>query len=114
MSTSETIDALYRDESRRVFATLVRILGDFDLAEDAMHDAFGAAMEKWPDTGIPENPVAWLVSTGRFRAIDTIRRGTRFQSLSDQEETIPTQPDELEAVGDEVLRLIFTDRKSVV
>ena len=108
MSTSETIDALYRDESRRVFATLVRILGDFDLAEDAMHDAFGAAMEKWPDTGIPENPVAWLVSTGRFRAIDTIRRGTRFQSLSDQEETIPTQPDELEAVGDEVLRLIFT------
>jgi RNA polymerase sigma-70 factor (ECF subfamily) len=108
MTTIETIETLYQAQSRRVFATLVRILGDFDLAEDAMHEAFGAALEKWPNTGIPENPVAWLVSTGRFKAIDTIRRGTRFQSLSDHEDTIPSLPNEPEVVGDEVLRLIFT------
>ncbi len=108
MKVTTAIETIYRQDSRRVFATLVRILGDFDLAEDATHDAFSAAMEKWPETGVPENPVAWLVSTGRFKAIDTIRRGTRFQSLGDKEETLSTQPEVPEVVGDEVLRLIFT------
>ena len=108
MKVTTAIETIYRQDSRRVFATLVRILGDFDLAEDATHDAFSAAMEKWPETGVPENPVAWLVSTGRFKAIDTIRRGTRFQSLGDKEETLSTQPEDPDVVGDEVLRLIFT------
>lgn len=108
MHIPDTIDNLYQTESRRVFATLVRLLGDFDLAEDSMHDAFGAAMEKWPETGIPENPVAWLVSTGRFKAIDTIRRGTRFQSLTESHDQAIDPEQELEVVGDEVLRLIFT------
>src|SRR5207247_7909308 len=80
----EAVDAVYRTESRRVFATLVRLLGDFDLAEEALHDAFRAALEQWPDEGIPANPRAWLVSTGRFKAIDGIRRHARFDSLDDQ------------------------------
>ncbi len=105
---TDTIESLYQTESRRVFATLVRILGDFDLAEDAMHDAFSAAMEKWPATGVPENPVAWLVSTGRFKAIDTIRRGTRFQTLTESHDKAIDPDQEPEVVGDEVLRLIFT------
>lgn len=105
---SLSIDEIYRSDSRRVFATLVRILGDFDLAEDAMHEAFVFAAEKWPDAGIPENPVAWLVSAGRFKAIDTIRRGTRFQAISEREEEISEIMREPEVVGDEVLRLIFT------
>ena len=103
-----SIESLYQTESRRVFATLVRILGDFDLAEDAMHDAFSAAMEKWPATGVPENPVAWLVSTGRFKAIDNIRRGTRFQTLTEHHDKAIDPEQEPEVVGDEVLRLIFT------
>ncbi len=104
----QSIDDLYRAESRRVFATLVRLLGDFDLAEDSMHEAFSAAMEKWPQTGVPENPVAWLISTGRFKAIDTIRRGTRFQTLTESHDAAIDIDHEHEAVGDEVLRLIFT------
>src|SRR5262245_20199977 len=76
----ETLDGLYRTESRRIFATLVRLLGDFDLAEDALHDAFRAAVEQWPRDGIPANPRAWLVSAGRFKAIDTLRRRARFDS----------------------------------
>jgi RNA polymerase sigma-70 factor (ECF subfamily) len=72
-----TAEAIYRAESRRVFATLVRLLGDFDLAEEALHDAFRAALEQWPRDGVPENPRAWLVSTGRFKAIDGIRRSRR-------------------------------------
>jgi len=70
----EAVDAIYRSESRRVFATLIRLLGDFDLAEEALHDAFRAALEQWPRDGVPTNPRAWLVSAGRFKAIDGIRR----------------------------------------
>ena len=76
----QTVDVVYRSESRRVFATLVRILGDFDLAEEALHDAFAAAVEQWSRDGIPGNPRAWLVSAGRFKAIDAIRRRTRFDA----------------------------------
>src|SRR5580698_7463495 len=73
----EKVDAIYRTESRRILATLIRLLGDFDLAEEAMQDAFASALTGWPQSGVPENPRAWLVSTGRFKAIDTIRRRTR-------------------------------------
>src|SRR3954451_6623589 len=80
----ENIDAIYRADSRRVFATLSRLLGDFDLAEEALHDAFTSAMKQWPEEGVPENARAWLVSAGRFKAIDTIRRRARFDaSLAD-------------------------------
>src|SRR3990170_1661873 len=75
---SEVLDDLYRTESRRVFATLVRLLGDFDLAEEALHDAFAAAVEQWSRDGVPANPRAWLISTGRFKAIDALRRRARF------------------------------------
>src|SRR3990172_7463092 len=72
----DAVDSVYRSESRRVFATLIRLLGDFDLAEEALHDAFRAALEQWPRDGVPENPRAWLISAGRFKAIDGIpRRG---------------------------------------
>src|SRR6187402_288451 len=74
----DVVDAIYRVESRRVLATLIRLLGDFDLAEEAVHDAFTAALERWPLDGVPENPRAWLVSTGRFKAIDVLRRRARF------------------------------------
>ena len=77
-SMRETVDAVYRAESRRVFATLVRLLGDFDVAEEALHEAFRAALEQWPQEGVPANPRAWLVSAGRFKAIDAMRRGARF------------------------------------
>ena len=70
----EMVDSLYRTDSRRVFATLVRVLGDFELAEEALHDAFAAAVEQWPREGVPANPRAWLVSAGRFKAIDAMRR----------------------------------------
>jgi len=80
-SIPATVDAIYRGDSRRVFATLVRLLGDFDVAEEALHDAFRAALEQWPREGVPANPRAWLVSTGRFKAIDGIRRRARFVSL---------------------------------
>src|ERR1700692_511870 len=86
-------ETIYRTESRRVFATLVRLLGDFDLAEEALHDAFRAALEQWPRDGVPENPRAWLVSAGRFKAIDGIRRRARFDSMEDVAE-------EVEAVAD--------------
>src|SRR5262245_58452139 len=76
----ELVDAVYRTESRRVFATLVRLLGDFDLAEEAMHDAFASAVEQWPRDGAPANPRAWLVSAGRHKAIDTLRRRARFDA----------------------------------
>src|SRR3954468_4806519 len=78
------VDEVYRAESRRVFATLIRVLGDFDLAEEAMHDAFAAAVEQWTRDGIPDNPRAWLVSAGRFKAIDTIRRRARFDASLSQ------------------------------
>src|SRR5574339_1218632 len=74
------VAAVYQSESRRVLATLIRLLGDFDLAEEAMHEAFAAAVEQWPREGVPANPRAWLVSAGRFKAIDTLRRRARFDA----------------------------------
>ena len=76
----EAVDAVYRAESRRVLATLIRLLGDFDLAEEALHEAFAAAVEQWPREGVPANPRAWLVSAGRFKAIDAMRRRARFDA----------------------------------
>src|ERR1700677_875379 len=76
----EMVDALYRSHSRRVLATLIRLLGDFDRAEEAMHDAFVAAVEQWPQQGVPANPRAWLISAGRFKAIDGMRRRARFDA----------------------------------
>jgi RNA polymerase sigma-70 factor, ECF subfamily len=113
-SVREVVDAVYRAESRRVLATLIRLLGDFDLAEEAVHDAFGAALEQWPNKGVPANPRAWLVSTGRFKAIDSMRRRARFEaSLPELAEQLAAgasdgeERDE-EAVEDDRLRLIFT------
>ena len=109
----DATDAIYRAESRRVFATLVRLLGDFDLAEEALHDAFRAALEQWPRDGVPANPRAWLVSAGRFKAIDGIRRRSRFDSMEDVAEQVDavideTAPWDSEAIEDDRLRLIFT------
>ena len=109
----ETAEAVYRAESRRVFATLVRLLGDFDLAEEALHDAFRAALEQWPRDGVPANPRAWLVSAGRFKAIDGIRRRARFVSVEDVAEQVDAIPDdapqwENEGIEDDRLRLVFT------
>jgi RNA polymerase sigma-70 factor, ECF subfamily len=107
------IDAIYRAESRRIFATLIRLLGDFDLAEEAVHDAFRAALEQWPRDGVPANPRAWLVSAGRFKAIDGIRRRARFDSIDDVAEAVDAIVDESvqydgEGIEDDRLRLIFT------
>ncbi len=77
----EIVDAVYRSESRRVLAALIRLLSDFELAGDALQDAFAAAVEKWPRDGVPDNPRAWLISTGLFKAIDVIRRRARFEAL---------------------------------
>lgn len=107
-------EAIYRAESRRVLATLIRLLGDFELAEEALQDAFTAAMAQWPQEGLPRNPRAWLVSAGRFRAIDTIRRRARFdaaaQRIAEQIDTVaqPVDFDDDDAIGDDRLRLIFT------
>ena len=78
---SRTIETLYRSESSRVLATLVRLLGDLDLAEESMHEAFAAALDTWPKTSIPDKPRPWLISTARFKAIDVIRRRARFQGV---------------------------------
>ena len=107
------IGAVYRNVSRRVFATLIRLLGDFDLAEEALHDAFSAALEKWPRDGMPANPRAWLVSVGRYKAIDRLRRSARFDPLDDVARSLAAEgdealPDEMERVEDDLLRLIFT------
>lgn len=106
---TELIERLYRDESRRVLATLIRLLGDFDLAEEALHEAFRSAVEQWPREGVPDNPRAWLVSAGRFRAIDSLRRQRRFQPL-DERVDVPGEDDaqEVEVLEDDRLRLIFT------
>ena len=109
----EAVDTVYRSDSRRIFATLIRLLGDFDLAEEALQDAFRAALEQWPRDGVPGNPRAWLVSTGRFKAIDGIRRRARFDPLDDEIEpvdpaTLDTTPWDSESVADDRLRLIFT------
>lgn len=102
------LDAIYRDESRRVLASLIRLLGDFDLAEEALHEAFRAAMEQWPEAGIPANPRAWLVSAGRFKAIDQLRRLRRFQPLDEQAELPDATVLDDELLEDDRLRLIFT------
>jgi RNA polymerase sigma-70 factor (ECF subfamily) len=105
------VEAVYRSESRRVLATLIRLVGDFDRAEEAMQDAFAAAVEQWPQTGVPANPRAWLISTGRFKAIDAFRRRARFDQvtaeLANREAVDPLEWDE-PAVVDDRLRLIFT------
>ena len=110
-----TVDAVYRSESRRVLATLIRLLGDFELAEEALHDAFAAALEQWPREGLPASPRAWLISTGRFKAVDKLRRAARFDSLDERAEQLEAlvdegtlQPVDEEAVKDDRLRLIFT------
>src|SRR5882672_7918141 len=109
-SPQQTVEALYRTESRRVFATLVRLLGDFDLAEEALSDAFRAALEQWPSEGVPDNPRAWLVSTGRFKAIDAIRRRARFDALDDEqaESLAAEEAPDAEPIEDDRLRLVFT------
>lgn len=113
-TTADTIGAVYRAESRRVFATLVRLLGDFDLAEEALHEAFTVALERWPAQGVPRNPRAWLVSTGRFRAIDALRRRARFEAslatLAEELGAAASPPPDVddENIADERLRLIFT------
>ncbi len=113
-SIREIVDAVYRSESRRVLATLIRLLGDFDRAEDALHDAFRAALEQWPRDGVPANPRAWLVSAGRFKAIDAMRRRARFDALQAElaeqlnAEASDTVELDDESVADDQLRLIFT------
>ncbi len=109
----ETVESVYQAESRRILATLIRLLGDFDLAEEALHDAFRAALEQWPRDGVPANPRAWLVSAGRFKAIDMLRRRARFDAslveLSKQlDEATHNSAYEGEDVEDDRLRLIFT------
>ncbi|WP_052571750.1 RNA polymerase sigma factor [Geothrix fermentans] len=109
----DLLDALFRSESRRILATLIRLLGDFDLAEDGMHDAFTAALESWPRDGVPRNPRAWLVSTGRFKAIDRLRRSARFKTPLEGLAEIPDEEapgfmEGQEGIEDDRLRLIFT------
>jgi len=111
----EAVESVYRTESRRVLATLIRLLGgDFDLAEEALHDAFAAALDRWPRDGLPANPRAWLVSAGRFRAIDVLRRRARFDaSVADVADRLGdgvTQPEahDDETIVDDRLRLVFT------
>jgi RNA polymerase sigma-70 factor, ECF subfamily len=120
MSEASTDDArvaverIYRAESRRVLASLIRLLGDFDRAEEALHDAFAAALQQWPGSGVPANPRAWLVSAGRFKAIDAARRGARFDAsrsaIANELEQRHAPPPELddESLDDDWLRLIFT------
>jgi RNA polymerase sigma-70 factor, ECF subfamily len=114
MGVGETVEEIYRTESRRVLATLIRLLGDFDRAEEALHDAFATAVERWPADGVPANPRAWLVSTGRFKAIDAMRRRARFDkslaALAEQIETAAADPAEEpdEGLEDDRLRLVFT------
>jgi len=108
----DQVEALYRTESRRVLATLIRLLDDFDLAEEALHDAFAAAVEQWETEGVPANPRAWLVSTGRFKAIDRLRRDARFETgSSPMIDSLEASPDPLrydDELEDDRLRLIFT------
>jgi RNA polymerase sigma-70 factor (ECF subfamily) len=110
----EVVDSVYRTESRKVLATLIRLLGDFDLAEEALHDAFIAALDQWPREGMPNNPRAWLISTGRFKAIDAIRRRSRFEALpEDVDRRLAADSDDPTAwsdasIKDDRLRLIFT------
>ena len=110
---SRTIETLYRSESGRVLATLVRLLGDMDLAEESMHEAFAAALESWPQTGIPDNPRPWLISTARFKAIDAIRRrarrdGAQRDLIAEMESRVNDAPSGDEEIEDDRLRLIFS------
>src|SRR5258708_10987484 len=110
---SRTIETLYRSESGRVLATLVRLLGDLDLAEEAMHEAFAAALESWTLAGIPDKPRPWLISTARFKAIDAMRRRARFDGaqrdlVAHIESRVNDAPPEEEEIEDDRLRLIFT------
>ncbi|WP_217475477.1 RNA polymerase sigma factor [Stutzerimonas stutzeri] len=111
-ASQRAVEAIYRSESRRVLATLIRLLGDFDLAEEALHDAFFAALQQWPADGIPANPRAWLVSAGRFKAIDGLRRRARFNAslslLADQLDTAEEPDWDLDGLEDDRLRLVFT------
>jgi RNA polymerase sigma-70 factor (ECF subfamily) len=120
-AVARTVDEVYRRDSRRVLATLIRLLGDFDLAEEAVHEAFRAAVEQWPREGVPGNPRAWLVSAGRFKAIDGIRRRARFDEAAEAlahhletvmpaspEGTVPEEPASEAGLEDDRLRLIFT------
>ncbi len=111
----ELLDTLYRADSGRILATLIRLLGDFDLAEEAMHEAFAAALSQWPKSGVPGNPRPWLISTGRFKAIDTLRRRARFEAsqgeLARQLEAQWNSAEgtqEEDGLEDDRLRLIFT------
>ena len=108
----ELVDGVYRTESRRVFATLIRLLGDFDLAEEALHDAFASALAQWPQEGAPANPRAWLVSAGRFKAIDAMRRRARFDAslgeLANRLDSVTAAGEIDDGVQDDRLRLIFT------
>src|SRR6266568_2674241 len=110
----QVVDDVYRSESRRVFATLIRLLDDFDLAEEALHEAFAAAVEQWMRDGVPSHPRAWLVAAGRFKAIDTMRRRVRFDaSLAElatrlDQSTAPLGGTDDVEVEDDRLRLIFT------
>src|SRR5260370_40660850 len=112
---SRTIETLYRSESGRVLATLVRLLGDLDLAEEASHEAFADAVESWPQTGIPDRPRPWLISTARFKAIDTLRRRARFDASQDElaryleaQCSSAERSNEEDSLEDDRLRLIFT------
>src|SRR5882672_6252242 len=110
----ELVDSVYRSESRHILATLIRLLGDFDAAEEALHDAFAVAVEQWSRHGVPANPRAWLVSTGRFKAIDSMRRRARFDaSRAGHAERLASSTSDVEewddeSVEDDRLRLIFT------
>src|ERR1700747_3884517 len=117
----ELLDSLYRVDSRRILATLIRLLGDFDLAEEAMHEAFATALSLWPKSGVPGNPRPWLISTARFKAIDTLRRRARFdasqeelaryleaQSKSSEWSNQEARSNEEDSLEDDRLRLIFT------
>lgn len=110
---SRTIETLYRSESGRILATLTRLLGDLDVAEEAMHEAFAAALDAWPQSGVPQKPRPWLISTARFKAIDGMRRRARFDSAQSDlalylEARISDAPDEDDEIEDDRLRLIFT------
>ncbi|MFZ0314704.1 MAG: sigma factor-like helix-turn-helix DNA-binding protein, partial [Candidatus Korobacteraceae bacterium] len=111
----ELLDSLYRVESGRILATLIRLLGDFDLAEEAMHEAFAAALSLWPASGVPGNPRPWLISTARFKAIDTLRRRARFDASQDElarhleaQGSSPESSNDDGSLEDDRLRLIFT------
>ncbi|MFZ0909150.1 MAG: sigma-70 family RNA polymerase sigma factor, partial [Candidatus Acidiferrales bacterium] len=111
----ESLDSLYRADSGRILATLIRLLGDFDLAEEAMHEAFAAALSLWPSSGVPGNPRPWLISTARFKAIDTLRRRARFDASQGElvryletQSSSAERSNEEDTLEDDRLRLIFT------